>query len=844
MATLYVRQAGNWSDANTWSATGWGGAAASARPAATDDCIFGADATGIVTVDSATLCLCKSVAFNSANNRLVFGAGFILQCSWAYNSGAFDMAGIVSGTGTLQLRAAATSYIGAHPGALQFSVAGTYVMGDNWTITGLVTVTTATVLNNNGTAKTLTANGGLTMTSTLQGTALVVLGGGTWSGTAALYNDTTIQGTGVISGGVAYRGGTLTSVVGCSWTTTGSTLTIAASCTLNIPHITLADIFLSGSQILNLTGNLIVSGYVLIYGASVAFTGAGQITASRWRQMATSAANIVTLPDGGVLTVTDYLDMIASYPISTTLKSTTAGQPAYLNFTGLPANCNIARAVFTDINASGSAQRLDDWNAGALTNVVNIRALDSTIVAATEAALVAALAALTPPTTPVLSTYLRDGDAGSVVTTGDADSTIEVWGATLFDADTTLLWQKIGELVGPGTVTLDFSDYSLTSGELAGWDLTLLVPAKIVAVAVSPSGVRSAWSNVLGSLIGADPGITATLDQIVAATGSMFFTVAGLASETDTIMWSYTDENGNIILRMFTGNGQHEWDGSFAVGREYDFIGFPQNRQGQFVLLPIGIHIDEETVVAPTLTAVVNDGTGTTATLTLTPPATGPYDSTNIYSRQQGYPDWTLSGTYVGAAGVAGTAQATGLTANRTYEFMVLAVASGLYSQPSTILAMRIAASTVSQKSSIKDDVVAALRTITIANGYNQDVATDLVFAHRPFAMTDTSTYPALFCWEEVEAASNRLIQSHTVKSMNIVVGVWVGQVDDPEDALDKICCDIEKALMVSRTRGGYAVDTALVNVDPEWRPAGTEPTGIAYLTFAIQYRHTVGNPF
>jgi hypothetical protein len=497
----------------------------------------------------------------------------ILQCSGGYNTSNFDTTPIVSGTGQLQLRAAATSYIGTFPGQLRYAVAGTFVLGNDATIAGLVTISTATVLNKNGTDKTLTCNGGITMTSTLQGTALVILGGGTWSGTGALYNNTTIQGTGIISGTVTFRAGILTSVAGCNWTTTGSTLNPVASCTLNVPHITFNNIYFNVALTLNLTGNLIATGYIFIAGIAATITGAGMITTAIWRHVAFTAGTIVTLPDGATLTVTNYFDMTGVYQFAPTLKSTTPGAAAYLNFMGLPANCNICRAIFTDINASGAAQRLDNWNAGAMTNTVNIRALTT---------------ALCPdlPTTPVLSAFTRDAAAGSVTTTGAASDTIEVWGASLFDDDASIRWEKVGERVGPGAVILDFTNFIYALG-----GLNILQVAKVVAVARNSAGAYSAMSNVLGALTGSSAGIT-TSGAALSPLGSLTFTVAGLADPDDIIGW-FAVNSGSLEIMMTTGNGPQTWVGvAFDPAKDNVFVGFPMDRFGHLLFMPIWIEID------------------------------------------------------------------------------------------------------------------------------------------------------------------------------------------------------------------------------------------------------------
>ena len=390
MSNIYVRQAGSWSVATTWSATGWGGAAAAAAPLATDDCIFGADATGIVTVNSATLCLGKSVTFNSANNRVVFTAAMILQLSGAWNTTNFDMTGIVSGTGTLQLKVAATSYVGAFPGALQFNLAATFVMGNNWTITGLVTSTLATVLNNDGTAKTLTCNGGLTCTTLLSGSALCVIGGGTWSGAGGLGLATTFLNSPVIET-TGYRNLTLSKGAGTPSVTAATTLTLLAACTLDTNGINFVNVTTTASSVA-LSSNFNITGVHLISSLSPTYTGAGHLVITgtgTYRQIAATAASILTLPDAGNLDIAGKMDVIGTQGFAPTIKSTTGGQHTHLNYTGTAADMNVCRAIFTDVDASGSNRPIDNWNGGSISGSTNIVNITSATVDATEASLAA-----------------------------------------------------------------------------------------------------------------------------------------------------------------------------------------------------------------------------------------------------------------------------------------------------------------------------------------------------------------------------------------------------------------------------------------------------------------------
>lgn len=63
-----------------------------------------------------------------------------------------------------------------------------------------------------------------------------------------------------------------------------------------------------------------------------------------------------------------YESFIYSYQV----KSGTASSPFYLVYQGTPANCNVCNITFTDVDASGSAQGIDNWYGGTLTRCTNI----------------------------------------------------------------------------------------------------------------------------------------------------------------------------------------------------------------------------------------------------------------------------------------------------------------------------------------------------------------------------------------------------------------------------------------------------------------------------------------
>lgn len=282
MATRYAKAAGgNWSSANTWSATSSAGVDNAGAPAATDDVIFDAGANTAVVVDTTT-CVAKTVIFQNAANSVTFTAGQKLTVSGNYT----QVAGMtVTGTGTLVINAAATLTSGGitFPGALTFSFNGTIALGDAWTVTGVVTNTVSTcTLNSSNSAWTLTTNGGLAVNAYLFGSTTIILGGGTWSGGASeLRNKLTFAGNVIVSGIVTYDTGTMTYTSG-TITTTGSTLKIGSdgtnATTLNTSGIIWDAVQTVGgpTDTITLTSNLRADGLVTIGVTTILNTSTGK----------------------------------------------------------------------------------------------------------------------------------------------------------------------------------------------------------------------------------------------------------------------------------------------------------------------------------------------------------------------------------------------------------------------------------------------------------------------------------------------------------------------------------------------------------------------------------------
>jgi hypothetical protein len=257
MATYYFRNAGtDWGTAANWSLTD-GGGPTGAVPLATDDVIF-TNNSGNCTVNSFNR-VCRTLNFSSYTN----GITMTFQITVSGNVTLGASMGIV-GASTLNINATATLTSNSRTWPNSLNLLGTstiFTLADNWVVTGSLTQNgTSNVLNNNGTTKTITLGGGLTInTSSLTGTANIIMGGtGTLSSTTSglfLRNNLEINTAGTITFGTnfTYNTGTFTYTAG-TIVSAASTFNISVATTfvINAPGFTI--------NILNATANITFSG--------------------------------------------------------------------------------------------------------------------------------------------------------------------------------------------------------------------------------------------------------------------------------------------------------------------------------------------------------------------------------------------------------------------------------------------------------------------------------------------------------------------------------------------------------------------------------------------------------
>jgi cytoskeletal protein CcmA (bactofilin family) len=167
---------------------------------------------------------------------------------------------------------------------------------------------------------------------------------------------------------------TFDNTMGANLTGTG-TLRIAAAGTLTMDGLTFpGNINFSSTATITVTlpENLVIhnagnTGTLTVQGGII-MSGAFNITCDIFTQNSSTFSFI----SEQTLTVTTGINIATLGFGSPTLKSATASSAAFLTYQGTAANCKIAGVTFTDVNASGSAQALDNWYGGTLTRTTNI----------------------------------------------------------------------------------------------------------------------------------------------------------------------------------------------------------------------------------------------------------------------------------------------------------------------------------------------------------------------------------------------------------------------------------------------------------------------------------------
>jgi len=251
----------------------------------------------------------------------------------------------------------------------------------------------------------------------------------------------------------------------------------------------------------------------------------------------------------------------------------------------------------------------------------------------------------------------------------------------------------------------------------------------------------------------------------------------------------------------------------------------------------------------PIFNDAVNDLTGTSVTLTITPPTDAGYVQTHVLYRRISGPNgvsdliWGSGGVYVGIGGVSGTFQVSGLTADHLTEFILYAEYTPGFSPPSIPRRVTVSDSGQPVVARILEDMKNWLLSIQTINGFNYDMQQVKIIRTAGQAMLDA--YPGAIIYADRDRYQDAYPVGEITHHVIVIVEGWVAAYEDvvAEDALEKWGADIEMAILEGRRRGGEAVTTS-VNEVARALTDGAEPFGGIILEVDVHYITDFGNPY
>ena len=353
----------NWSSASSW--------VEGAVPLNTDDVVANASSASI-TIDTTT-CVASTMVLTGYTGTMTFTAGQKLTVTTTVT---FASGMTIAGTGTLQLSNSATitSAGKTFTGNLIFD-AGVWILADSWVVTGSVIGQTST---NTFNGNTLTIGGSLTATRSILGTTNLVLNGtgilSCSTSSFSIANNININTAGTITIGTifGFEDGTFTYTAGTvDASTNSSTLIISDSCTMNTNGISWYNIESSFiNETITLGSNLSCTGSLTIHsGDSWISSGAYDISCGTLILQVGSTFSMVS---SRTLSVSTSMFLEGINTDITTIKAVTTSTAFNLDYNGTAANCQVYEVTFTDVDASLSAQGIDNWYGGTLTRTTNI----------------------------------------------------------------------------------------------------------------------------------------------------------------------------------------------------------------------------------------------------------------------------------------------------------------------------------------------------------------------------------------------------------------------------------------------------------------------------------------
>jgi hypothetical protein len=251
----------------------------------------------------------------------------------------------------------------------------------------------------------------------------------------------------------------------------------------------------------------------------------------------------------------------------------------------------------------------------------------------------------------------------------------------------------------------------------------------------------------------------------------------------------------------------------------------------------------------PSFDNMVNDLTGTSVTVTVTPPTDVGYVQTESYYRRMsnpnGLPDltWQAGASHVGVPGVQSTFQVTGLEADQLYEVILYADYGAGFSPPSITRRVVVTSDGIPVPERILHDVASWIRSISVADGYNYDIRDVKII--RSAGTANLDEYPGAIVYGQYDNYNDRRPVGMITKHLKVNVEGWIAAYEDANvlDYLELFIADLETAILAGRRRSGQAVTTSIEQVMRVTTDEGV-PFGGVIFNIDIHYRTDFGNPY
>lgn len=145
-------------------------------------------------------------------------------------------------------------------------------------------------------------------------------------------------------------------------------------------------------------------------------------------------------------------------------------------------------------------------------------------------------------------------------------------------------------------------------------------------------------------------------------------------------------------------------------------------------------------------------------------------------------------------------------------------------------------------RENILSNIKTTLETITIANGYANTIASVQRWDKRGNVLRQVPCIVVNAGQEEKQMSPNPLFTCR----LSVYLDLWIRQDESdaqPTDTLlSSLLGDIEKALMVDNTRGGYAIETNIKSNVPFETVEGQPHAGLT-IELEILYQHKQSDP-